>query len=236
MGDLTTLGVAEETEWTGWDGAGKVRMNLGNSNQNASMKEARATKAGLRAEMLATLKRLSAAERAEASARACALLEQQRVWQEARTLLFYAPLADEPDIWRLLMDALAAGKTVALPRYEKEQDLYVACQIREADADLRTGRFGVREPRETCDTIPLNRLDLMLVPGLAFDMNGHRLGRGKGYYDRLLSVAGARACGVAFDEQLVGRVPSEPHDVRVNCILTPTRWHAVSEPRADLKS
>jgi 5-formyltetrahydrofolate cyclo-ligase len=70
----------------------------------------------------------------------------------------------------------------------------------------------------------LNRLDLVLVPGVAFDARGGRLGRGKGFYDRLLSAVNGTKCGVAFDEQIVDAVPVGPLDVLVNCILTPTRW------------
>jgi 5-formyltetrahydrofolate cyclo-ligase len=65
---------------------------------------------------------------------------------------------------------------------------------------------------------------LVLVPGVAFDLRGRRLGRGKGFYDRLLADAGGLKCGVAFDEQIVTEIPVEPHDVSVDCILTPTRW------------
>jgi 5-formyltetrahydrofolate cyclo-ligase len=67
-------------------------------------------------------------------------------------------------------------------------------------------------------------VDLILVPGLAFDLRGHRLGRGKGYYDQLLRGLGGITCGVAFDQQIVAGIPVEPHDVRVNRVLTPTRW------------
>ena len=72
--------------------------------------------------------------------------------------------------------------------------------------------------------MPLNRLDFVLVPGIAFDLQGRRLGRGKGYYDRLLAEVRGKTCGVAFDEQIVDEIPVEPHDIHVNCILTPTRW------------
>ncbi|MBP9903534.1 MAG: 5-formyltetrahydrofolate cyclo-ligase, partial [Verrucomicrobia bacterium] len=71
---------------------------------------------------------------------------------------------------------------------------------------------------------PLNRLDLVLVPGVAFDPRGGRLGRGQGYYDRLLAGVRGTKCGVAFDEQIVDAVPVGPLDIRLNCILTPTRW------------
>jgi 5-formyltetrahydrofolate cyclo-ligase len=192
-------------------------------------------KADLRATMAAELKKLSAPARAEASQQLCTLLGQQALWRNAKSVLFYAPLADEPDVWPLLEHALAASRTVALPRFHAEQGGYVAGQIIGLDADLQTGQFGIREPRESCPIIPLNRLDLVLVPGVAFDLNGHRLGRGKGYYDRLLAMHDGPTCGVAFDQQIVGRVPSGPHDVRLSTVLTPTRWHEVTRPRAVLK-
>ena len=88
-----------------------------------------------------------------------------------------------------------------------------------------SGRFGVREPGADCPLISLNQLDLILVPGVTFDLTGHRLGRGKGFYDRLLAGFCGHKCGVAFEAQIVAAVPAEPHDVLVNSILTPTRWH-----------
>jgi 5-formyltetrahydrofolate cyclo-ligase len=196
---------------------------------------AQQAKAALRAKIAADLKKLNAIERAALAIELCARLEQQAVWRSAKILLFYAPLPDEPDLWRLLEDSLALGKTVALPRFQPEQGAYVACHITQVGPDLQAGKFGIREPRESCPIIPLNRLDLVLVPGVAFDLNGHRLGRGKGYYDRLLADAAGSTCGVAFDQQIVSQVPSEPHDVRLSCILTPTRWHEVTGPRAVLK-
>ena len=189
----------------------------------------------LRAQIRAGLKNMSPAERAAASVQACARLTEQAVWQKAESVLFYAPLAEELDVWPLLLNALAAGKTVSLPRFDAEQKGYVACHIRDAAGDLGEGQFGIREPGESCERISLNRLDLILVPGIAFDLNGYRLGRGKGYYDRLLAEAGGPTCGVAFDEQIVSQIPTEPHDVRLNCILTPTRWQCAAGPRAVLK-
>ena len=192
-------------------------------------------KVDLRAEVVAELRKMIAAERAAASVQACMRLEQQDIWKNAKAILFYAPLPEELDIWRLVEDSLAAGKTVALPRFIPGQQAYAACQIKEIEKDLATGKFGMREPREHCGKIPLNRLDLILVPGVAFDLDGRRLGRGKGYYDRLLAELSGPACGVAFDQQMVERVPSEPHDMRLSCILTPTRWHDTTGPRAVLK-
>jgi 5-formyltetrahydrofolate cyclo-ligase len=71
--------------------------------------------------------------------------------------------------------------------------------------------------------IPLDRPDLILVPGVAFDWHGHRLGRGRGFYDRLLADVRGVKCGITSDEQMVNDVPAGPSDVRMNFILTPTR-------------
>ena len=174
-------------------------------------------------------------ERAVASRKACARLEQQPVWQKAKTILFYAPTPEEVDVWPLLVDSLAAGKAVLLPRYSLAEKGYVACRVTDAVRDLRTGHFGIREPHDECDKIASNRLDLILVPGLGFDFDGHRLGRGKGFYDQLLTTLQGTTCGVAFDQQIVARMPAEPHDMRLSCILTPTRWSCASDPRTVLK-
>ena len=74
-----------------------------------------------------------------------------------------------------------------------------------------------------CVAIPLDDLDLVLVPGVAFNLGGHRLGRGKGFYDRLLQNFSGKKIGVAFDEQIVDALPVEENDVRMDLILTPSR-------------
>jgi 5-formyltetrahydrofolate cyclo-ligase len=187
-------------------------MNLGES------------KAELRRAIRGHLKAMAPEQRATASDRACALLEQQAVWKKANLIFFYAPLPEELDIWPLLSDSLAAGKTVALPRFDSATQRYVACQITDVARDLNHGQFGIREPGAHCIAVPPNRLDLVLVPGVAFDLQGRRLGRGKGFYDQMLAAVRGTTCGVAFDEQIVDTIPIEPHDVHLNCILTPTRW------------
>ena len=178
----------------------------------------------LRTQMRAALQQISAESRAAASANARALLEQQKLWKQAQSLLFFAPMPEELDLWPLAADALTAGKMVALPKFVAETNTYIACQIHELAGSLKTGQFGIREPADHCARFPIKRLDLILVPGLAFDLQGRRLGRGKGFYDQLLAVVRGPACGVAFDEQIVDRLPVGPQDVSVNCILTPTRW------------
>lgn len=183
-----------------------------------------AAKQALRRQISARLKGMSADARAAASAQACALLERQSLWHSARSILFFAPLPGELDVWPLLPDALAAGKTVALPRFDAATRTYCACRIEDLAADLTAGQFGIREPAPHCAANLLNSLDFILVPGIAFDPHGRRLGRGKGFYDSMLAAVRGLTCGIAFDEQLVTEVPVEPHDIHLDCILTPSRW------------
>jgi 5-formyltetrahydrofolate cyclo-ligase len=188
-------------------------------------------KAALRRQLRVEMKRHSPAERAALSEQICERLKQQAVWQKARSILFYFPRPDEPDIRPLVTEGLVGGKTVALPRYWPEPEGYVACQIQNMTSDLGPGQFGIAEPVASCSIFDLNKLDFFLVPGLGFAFNGYRLGRGKGYYDRLLARVPGVKCGVGFDWQLMVEVPLEPHDVHLDCILTPTRWHEVAGPR-----
>jgi 5-formyltetrahydrofolate cyclo-ligase len=181
-------------------------------------------KAALRAEMRTRIASVPPARRAAASQEICRRLLAQPVWQEARHVLLFVPLRDEPDIWPLAAAAQRSGKTVALPRFEPVVNGYEAAVVDDAACDLAPGKFGIREPAPDCPAIALNRLDLVLVPALAFDRHGHRLGRGKGFYDRLLADVSGTTCGVALDEQLVADLPVEPHDIRLNCILTPSHW------------
>lgn len=181
-------------------------------------------KSALRAMIRAEVQRLSPTDRARSSEQLGVRLRQREAWKRAHAISFFAPMPDEPDIWPLIAQALASGRVVALPRYSKATQSYVVRQVLDLQTDIGIGYFGVREPLEACEEVPLNRLDLVLVPGVGFDSRGQRLGRGKGFYDRLLAGVSGAKCGIAFDEQIVAEVPAGPHDVRVNCILTPTRW------------
>jgi 5-formyltetrahydrofolate cyclo-ligase len=182
------------------------------------------SKSLLRKETRERTKALPPEQRAALSGRACALLQRQAIWEKTNLVFFYAPLPEEVDIWPLVGDALTSGKKVALPRFDPATQRYVACEIQSIAKDLCEGQYGIREPGAHCVAVPPNRLDLILVPGVAFDLQGRRLGRGKGFYDQMLASVRGTTCGVAFDEQIVDSIPVEPHDVHLNCILTPTRW------------
>jgi 5-formyltetrahydrofolate cyclo-ligase len=163
-------------------------------------------------------------ERAVASRRLRRRLESLAVWGSASRILAFASLDGEPDLDLLLKVALSVGKMVALPRFRPAAGIYEAAEVLDWERDLTRGEFGIREPSVEAKAVPLNQLDLVLVPGLAFDLFGARLGRGKGFYDRLLTDVSGHLCGVLFEWQLVGEVPLEPHDRLMNSILTPAHW------------
>jgi 5-formyltetrahydrofolate cyclo-ligase len=187
----------------------------------------------LRLQIAAKGQSVSPADLERDSANLCRTMREQAVWRQAGIVFLFHPLPGETDVRPLLVEALASGRTVVLPRYNPSMHAYEGVELPSME-DLRPGHFGILEPGAGGPTFPLNRLDLTLVPGVAYDWSGRRLGRGKGYYDRLLGRVGGFTCGVAFDWQLVPEVPAQPHDIVVNSILTPSRWLRCAEARGGL--
>ncbi|HTH49729.1 MAG TPA: 5-formyltetrahydrofolate cyclo-ligase [Candidatus Limnocylindria bacterium] len=182
------------------------------------------SKAALRREMRARLADLTPGQRADAATQFFQRATGWPVWREARTVLLTWSLPDELSATGLIEAALAEGKRVTLPGFDAASGEYVARYVKSPEKDLVVARFGVREPRVACPRVSFAELDLVIVPGVAFDAAGNRLGRGKGFYDRLLGQAiAADFCGIGFDEQIVPRVPVEPHDVQLHYLVTPSR-------------
>jgi len=142
-------------------------------------------KSDLRTHIRARLEKISDAVRAVESIELCERLQAQI--PSAHTILFFAPLPDELDVWPMLEMSLALGVNCALPFFDAEKKTYGAKLLKNLTTDIVIGKFGVREPAASCTEIPLNQFDLVLVPGMAFDLNGNRLGRGQGFYDRILA-------------------------------------------------
>lgn len=179
----------------------------------------------LKSELRRTMRRHLAAlpveTRALDSVRIQQAVEASDAWPSASRILGYVPLASEPDLLPVLRAAAASGRTVCVPRWNPVLGSYEAAVL-SSEAKWVTGPYAVPEPPASQPVLPLERLDLIVVPGLAFDRHGWRLGRGRGFYDRLLRQAvSARRWGVAFDLQLVDSVPNEPHDVNVHIVVTP---------------
>lgn len=175
-----------------------------------------------RAETRARLAVLPPAERDERSRRLVRRLVELPAWHTAATVLLFAPLPSEPDLDLLWQTGVLTGKQAAYPRVEgTTMRLYYASSLDE----LEPTRWGLREPPpRAAREVMLDDMSLALVPGLAFDAAGGRLGRGGGFYDRLLArrdPARTRVIGVGFAFQIsVEPLPRAAHDVRMDAVLT----------------
>ncbi|MCM8806126.1 MAG: 5-formyltetrahydrofolate cyclo-ligase [Candidatus Omnitrophica bacterium] len=143
-----------------------------------------------------------------------ALSEYKNCW----TLMSYVSFDREPETISIIKDALSKAKSVCIPKIEWKNLSMVPVQIfNEDDID-----FSQKIPQPLSDTvIKIEEIELIIVPGIAFDRNCNRLGRGKGFYDRFLSQCkNAIKVGLAFDIQIIENVPTSEHDVPVDIIVT----------------
>ncbi|MCC6676745.1 MAG: 5-formyltetrahydrofolate cyclo-ligase [Phycisphaerales bacterium] len=179
----------------------------------------------LRARAREAMAALPAVRRAEASRAACGLVQQQEWFRRAMAMMVYAPLPMELDIRPLVESALRAGRVVCMPRVGWEGRSLTPVAIQSLDDLVDGERFGLKEPRPGARVVAKDMLDLVIVPGLAFDAGGGRLGRGAGFYDRFLGSLGPRAVkvGVAYEAQVFPSVPTELQDVRLDVVVTESR-------------
>jgi len=163
--------------------------------------------------------------RAEASQRIAAALAQRPDFIRARVVLLTLPYGSEWDTRLLFNEARARAKTVAVPRVNLAQRMLEIYAVGDLAADVAPGYRGIPEPHAARPPVALESIDWLLVPGVAFDPSGQRVGYGGGYYDRLLPMLPARVPRIAgaFELQIVDRVPSAPHDLALDAIVTEAR-------------
>jgi 5-formyltetrahydrofolate cyclo-ligase len=138
----------------------------------------------------------------------------------ARAIHCYLPMRSEVDTRPLIADALRKGKGVVVPVVVPKADELAHAWLESLSADaLEPGSFGTLNPRRGRPALP-GDWDVTIVPLLAFDRRGYRVGYGKGYYDRLLAETRTGAIGVAFAVQEMDSLPAEPHDVPLDWIVT----------------
>jgi 5-formyltetrahydrofolate cyclo-ligase len=163
--------------------------------------------------------------RIAASATIAATLSRRPDFIAARVVLLTLPFGSEWDSGLLLSAALAGSKTVAVPRVNQERHMLEIHAVCDAAREIAPGYRGIPEPRADCPPVAVASIDWVLVPGVAFDAEGRRIGYGGGYYDRLLPLLdrGAARVAGAFELQIVERVPAAPHDTTVDAIVTERR-------------
>ena len=176
----------------------------------------------MRARILRDRDAMPAEDRARASASIAASLLTREDFASSGTVLLTLPFGSEWDTRALLEAALARAKMVALPRVNLATRMLDICAITRLEHDAAPGYHGIPEPCAHCSLLDVATIDWALVPGVAFDRDGHRIGYGGGYYDRLLPLLRADAHRVAgaFELQLVERVPAASHDVTVEAVVT----------------
>lgn len=144
-----------------------------------------------------------------------------KAFQKAKNILFYMPIKNEVNTKPLIELILKKNKNILVPRVENEQKMnaYKIFSLK----DLEKGAFGILEAKKTCKKFRKENIDLVIVPGVAFDINGHRIGFGEGYYDVFLSNIKAKKIALAYDFQIVKNIPDEEHDIKMDLIITPTK-------------
>ena len=145
-------------------------------------------------------------------------LFNEEAFKKAKVVMFYVSLKDEVSTMSMIDEAVKCGKRVCVPVIIKEEKRLIAGEIKDRTADLERQHFGIYQPKKGhVKEVPLENIDLIIVPGIAFDKKNVRLGRGHGYYDRFLCALPnkTRTVGLAFDFQVVEDLPQDSHDVPV---------------------
>jgi 5-formyltetrahydrofolate cyclo-ligase len=174
----------------------------------------------LRKKVLAARDKLLPRQRAAKSREIEERLFSLPEYKSARAVLFFASFRSEVDTGPMIRRALTFGKRVVLPKVAGAQ--LVLHEISDFDNDVAPGAWGIPEPIES-RPVMLDEIDLVIVPGAAFDERGNRLGYGAGFYDKLLPAFRKTTVALAFECQIVPKVPAELHDVQIMKIVTDRR-------------
>jgi len=179
-------------------------------------------KISIRKEILGRLNNQSREDRAKKSDIIKNKLLSSPEYNKARVVMFYVSMDEEVDTHRMIEEALKAGKRVAVPYIEKETDDLIAAEL-EGLGNLEKGPYGILQPeKKHLKEVPLEKIDLVIVPGVGFDEKNNRLGRGKAYYDKFLGKLSPRTVTIAvcFGFQLVKNLPIDTHDLPVGKVIT----------------
>ncbi len=178
-------------------------------------------KPALRRQLRATLEAMSDETRHHKAVAACSFVASTPEFSAARIVMLYLSTPTEVDTSPLALKCWQAGKTVVVPKVSWDQRRMLPVEINSLTDQMTTSGPGVREPIEG-QPVPIDFIDLVIVPGLGFTEKGHRIGRGMGFYDRFLAQSEFMgvSCGLAFDEQVVLALPVLDHDIPLSMLVT----------------
>ena len=145
---------------------------------------------------------------------------------EAKIVMYYVTAGSEVATEAMIRKTLEYEKIVALPLVDQKKKEIMSLKIGDLDRDIRPGYKGIREPiPQRCKVIPVKQINLAIIPGVAFDERGGRIGHGTGFYDRLIPKfhVTTRKVALAFECQIVLQIPMEPHDRYIDIIITEKR-------------
>jgi 5-formyltetrahydrofolate cyclo-ligase len=179
------------------------------------------TKKELRLRVRQAVEAISPEDLHARSVRACNLLIGTPEYQRAEIVMVFLSLPNEVDTTSLVLHSWRDRKRVLAPKVSWEQRRMLPIEIRSLSDDVSQSPMGIREPAQGMP-IPVSLIDLVVVPGLGFDVRGNRIGRGRGFYDRFLAHPDWKgiACGLALEEQVVEDVPVTEHDMQVDMLVT----------------
>ena len=180
-------------------------------------------KQDLRQEILKKLKTQSKKSRLAKSLKVERALRRSTLYRKAKVILCYVAHDGEVETQPILDQILADGKRLVVPFTVPKHRQLIAAEIHDRKTDLEPGPYGIPHPRRLYGRrVPHKDLDLVIVPGVAFDKAGRRLGRGGGYFDRFLEKVphSVPRIGLGFRFQVVAELPSESHDQPVNKVIT----------------
>jgi 5-formyltetrahydrofolate cyclo-ligase len=180
-------------------------------------------KQAVRNEIIKKLEQQSKKQRRVKSQRIKEELFKHSDFKKAQTVMFYIAEKFEVDTESMIKDAQDVGKKVVVPITNVNRKELIASLLVDYDKELAKGPYGILEPvSDFARPVPIKMINLVIVPGIAFDKDNNRLGRGTGYYDRFLSKIpkDTPTVALAFDFQIVDSIPTDPHDMRVKDILS----------------
>jgi len=178
-------------------------------------------KTTIRRQLRETLSQMTEQTRHTKSVAADSFIVSSPEFAAARVVMLYLSMPTEVDTASIALRAWKTGKTVVVPKVSWDQRRMLPVEITSLHIDTTTTGPGVREPASG-NPIPIDLIDLVIVPGLGFTETGYRIGRGMGFYDRFLAQSEFMgvSCGLAFEEQIVPALPVLDHDIPLSMLAT----------------